>query len=153
MPADLVAKMKAAEQFNQGFATVEYLAATLLDWAWHKVAPGQVIDDPEAFELAALEAAGIRLPLVRPRYRTNYFAHIFAGGYSAGYYAYIWSEVLDAESVEWFKENGGLKRENGDHFRTELLSKGGSMDPLLAFRNFRGREPRIQPLLERRGLV
>ncbi|MFG6195720.1 M3 family metallopeptidase [Nonomuraea sp. JJY05] len=152
MPAELVEKLQAAEKFNQGFKTVEYLAATLLDWAWHKLAPGETVADPEAFESAALEAAQIALPQVRPRYRTNYFAHIFSGGYSAGYYSYIWSEVLDAESVEWFKENGGLTRANGDHFRRELLSRGGSLDPLTAFRNFRGREPSIQPLLVRRGL-
>ncbi|MDX3108683.1 M3 family metallopeptidase [Nonomuraea angiospora] len=152
MPAELVEKLQAAEKFNQGFKTVEYLAATLLDWAWHKLAPGQTVADPEAFESAALEAAQIALPQVGPRYRTNYFAHIFSGGYSAGYYSYIWSEVLDAESVEWFKENGGLTRANGDHFRRELLSRGGSLDPLTAFRNFRGREPSIQPLLVRRGL-
>ncbi|MFC4007899.1 M3 family metallopeptidase [Nonomuraea purpurea] len=154
MPADLVDKLQAAEKFNQGFKTVEYLAATLLDWAWHKLQPGESVADPEAFEAAALEAAGIAIPQVRPRYRTNYFAHVFAstGGYSAGYYSYIWSEVLDAESVEWFKENGGLSRQNGDHFRRELLSRGGSVDPLTAFRNFRGREPSIEPLLVRRGL-
>ncbi|NUW34908.1 M3 family metallopeptidase [Nonomuraea sp. SMC257] len=153
MPAELVEKMKAAEQFNQGFMTVEYLAATLLDWAWHKLEPGQEVADAEAFEQAALEAAGIAFPPVRPRYRTNYFAHIFSGGYSAGYYSYIWSEVLDAESVEWFKENGGLRRENGDHFRRTLLSRGGATDPLTAFREFRGREASIEPLLKRRGLV
>ncbi|MFI9845388.1 M3 family metallopeptidase [Nonomuraea sp. NPDC051941] len=152
MPAELVEKLQAAEKFNQGFKTVEYLAATLLDWAWHKLASGETVADPEAFESAALEAAQIAVPQVGPRYRTNYFAHIFSGGYSAGYYSYIWSEVLDAESVEWFKENGGLTRANGDHFRRELLSRGGSLDPLTAFRNFRGREPSIQPLLVRRGL-
>ncbi|MEU6784434.1 M3 family metallopeptidase [Nonomuraea angiospora] len=152
MPAELVEKLQAAEKFNQGFKTVEYLAATLLDWAWHKLAAGETVADPEAFESAALEAAQIAVPQVGPRYRTNYFAHIFSGGYSAGYYSYIWSEVLDAESVEWFKENGGLTRANGDHFRRELLSRGGSLDPLTAFRNFRGREPSIQPLLVRRGL-
>jgi len=153
MPAELVDRLKAAENFNQGFQTVEYLAATLLDWAWHKLANGQEVTDAEAFEAAALEAAEIAFPPVRPRYRTNYFAHIFAGGYSAGYYSYIWSEVLDAESVEWFKENGGLTRANGDHFRRELLSKGGSVDALTSFRSFRGREPSIQPLLKRRGLI
>ena len=153
MPAELVEKLKAAETFNQGFKTVEYLAATLLDWAWHKLAPGETVEDPEAFEAAALEAAGIAYPLIRPRYRTNYFAHIFSGGYAAGYYSYIWSEVLDAESVEWFKENGGLTRANGDHFRRELLSRGGSVDPLASFVAFRGREPSIRPLLERRGLL
>ncbi|MFF0864529.1 M3 family metallopeptidase [Nonomuraea sp. NPDC003560] len=152
MPAELVEKLNAAEKFNQGFATVEYLAATLLDWAWHRLAPGEQVADAQAFEQQALEAAGIDVRLVRPRYRTNYFAHIFSGGYSAGYYSYIWSEVLDAESVEWFKENGGLTRANGDHFRRELLSRGGSLDPLTAFRNFRGREAGIGPLLARRGL-
>jgi peptidyl-dipeptidase Dcp len=157
MPAELVDKLKATEKFNQGFATVEYLAATLLDWAWHKLAAGETAEaaeDAEAFEAAALAAAGIDFPLVRPRYRTNYFAHIFSGAnaYSAGYYSYIWSEVLDAESVEWFKENGGLRRENGDHFRSTLLSVGGSQDVMTAFRAFRGRDPRIDPLLERRGL-
>ncbi|MFI7418991.1 M3 family metallopeptidase [Nonomuraea sp. NPDC049684] len=152
MPAELVEKLNAAEKFNQGFATVEYLAATLLDWAWHRLAPGEQVTDAQAFEQRALEAAGIDVRLVRPRYRTNYFAHIFSGGYSAGYYSYIWSEVLDAESVEWFKENGGLTRANGDHFRRELLSRGGSIDPLTAFRNFRGREAGIGPLLARRGL-
>ncbi|MDA0636605.1 M3 family metallopeptidase [Nonomuraea sp. MCN248] len=153
MPAELVEKLKAAERFNQGFKTVEYLAATLLDWAWHKLAPGEEVADAEAFEKAALEAAGIAFAPVPPRYRTNYFMHIFSGGYSAGYYSYIWSEVLDAESVEWFKENGGLKRANGDHFRGELLSRGGSVDPLASFRAFRGREASIRPLLERRGLL
>ena len=153
MPAELVEKLKAAEKFNQGFKTVEYLAATLLDWAWHKLEPGQEVADAEAFEQEALKAAGIAFPPVPPRYRTNYFMHIFAGGYSAGYYSYIWSEVLDAESVEWFKENGGLTRANGDHFRRELLSRGGSVDPLESFRAFRGREASIRPLLERRGLL
>ncbi|MER7131829.1 M3 family metallopeptidase [Streptosporangium saharense] len=155
VPAELLEKMKAAEKFNQGFATVEYLAAALLDWAWHKLAPGQSVEDPQAFEARALESAGIAFDLVRPRYRTNYFAHIFSsgvGGYSAGYYSYIWSEVLDAESVEWFKENDGLRRENGDHFRTTLLSVGGSVDVMEAFEAFRGHAPRIEPLLERRGL-
>ena len=153
MPADLVDKLTAAEKFNQGFATLEYLEATLLDWAWHSLGPDDVVEDAEVFEAAALEAAGVAFPLVAPRYRTNYFAHVFSGGYSAGYYSYIWSEVLDAESVEWFKENGGLTRANGDHFRRTLLSRGGSGDPMEAFRRFRGRDPRIEPLLERRGLA
>ncbi|MBG0832313.1 M3 family metallopeptidase [Planomonospora sp. ID67723] len=156
VPAELLEKMKAAEKFNQGFATVEYLAAALLDWAWHKLAPGETVLDAEAFEAAALERAGAAFALVRSRYRTNYFAHIFfdgTGGYSAGYYSYIWSEVLDAESVDWFQENGGLRRENGDHFRSTLLSVGGSRDVMDAFRAFRGRDPRIEPLLKRRGLL
>ncbi|MGC5010975.1 M3 family metallopeptidase [Streptosporangium sp. DT93] len=155
VPAELLERMRAAERFNQGFATVEYLAATLLDWAWHKLPAGETVEDAEAFEAAALERAGIAYDLVRTRYRTSYFAHIFTagvGGYSAGYYSYIWSEVLDAESVGWFEENGGLRRENGDHFRSTLLSVGGSRDVMGAFRAFRGHDPRIEPLLERRGL-
>ncbi|MEV7964694.1 M3 family metallopeptidase [Sphaerisporangium sp. NPDC088356] len=152
MPQDLVDRMLEAQKFNQGFETVEYLAATLLDWAWHTLdsEPG---DDPEEFERRALREANVDLPLVPPRYRSTYFAHIWAGGYSAGYYSYIWSEILDADTVEWFKENGGLSRENGDTFRRELLSKGGSVDAMTAFRSFRGRDPRLEPLLERRGLL
>ena len=154
IPADLVAKMEAAKLFGEGFRTVEYLGATLLDWAWHKLAAGEDPgEDLEAFEAAALEKAGVALPEIPPRYRTGYFAHIFSSGYSAGYYSYIWSEVLDADSVEWFKENGGMLRANGDRFRAELLSRGGSLDPLRAFENFRGRAPEIEPLLVRRGLT
>jgi peptidyl-dipeptidase Dcp len=154
IPADLVAKMEAAKLFGEGFRTVEYLGATLLDWAWHKLSAGEDPgEDLEGFEAAALEKAGVAMPEIPPRYRTGYFAHIFSSGYSAGYYAYIWSEVLDADSVEWFKENGGMLRANGDHFRAELLSRGGSLDPLRAFENFRGRAPEIEPLLVRRGLT
>ena len=105
------------------------------------------------FESRALKSAGVDFLPVPPRYRTPYFSHIFASGYSAGYYSYIWSEVLDADTVEWFKENGGLKRENGDRFRDRLLSRGGSIDAMEMFRSFRGRDPKIGPLLERRGLV
>ncbi|GII76496.1 peptidyl-dipeptidase Dcp [Sphaerisporangium rufum] len=151
MPGDLLERMLEARKFNQGHATVEYLAATLLDWAWHTFE--QDPQDAEEFERRALRAANVDLPLVPPRYRSTYFAHIWAGGYSAGYYSYIWSEVLDADTVEWFKENGGLTRENGDIFRRALLSRGGSLPPMEAFRAFRGRDPRIEPLLERRGLL
>jgi peptidyl-dipeptidase Dcp len=150
MPRELVDRMLEAQKFNQGFATVEYLAATLLDWAWHT---DYTDGDAETFEAEALHAAGVDLPAVPPRYRSPYFAHIWASGYSAGYYSYIWSEVLDADTVEWFTENGGLRRENGDRFRGELLSKGGSLDAMTAFRNFRGRDPEIAPLLTRRGLL
>lgn len=153
MPQSLIDKMKAAETFNQGFATLEYLKAALLDWAWHVLAAGDEVTDADAFEAAALEAAGVDFPLVTSRYRTSYFSHIFGGGYSAGYYSYIWSEVLDADTVEWFEEHGGLTRANGDHFRRTLLARGGSRDPMDAFREFRGRDPRIEPLLERRGLA
>ncbi len=154
MPADLLDKVLATQQFNQGFATTEYLAASLLDQAWHQLPADEVpaAADAEAFEAAALEAAGVALEAVPPRYRSTYFSHVWSSGYSAGYYSYIWSEVLDADSVEWFKENGGLTRDNGDHFRRTLLSKGGSVDALTLFRNFRGADPDVRPLLERRGL-
>jgi peptidyl-dipeptidase Dcp len=154
MPGDLVEKVLATETFNQGFATTEYLAASLVDQAFHQIPPDQVPgpDSVMAFEAEALRAAGAQLDEVPPRYRTTYFSHIF-GGYDAGYYSYIWAEVLDADAVEWFKENGGLLRENGDHFRDALLSKGGSVDAMTLYRDFRGRDARVEPLLERRGLA
>ena len=153
MPAQLLEKVLAAQKFNQGYATTEYLAASLLDQSWHQIPPEDVPDGGGllAFEANALESAGVALDAIPPRYRSTYFSHII-GGYSAGYYSYIWSEVLDAESVLWFKENGGLLRENGDHFRETLLSRGGSADAMTLFKNFRGAEPSIEPLLERRGL-
>ncbi len=152
MPKELLDKVLAAEKFNQGFKTTEYLAATLLDQAWHQISPAEVPNDVLAFEASALKKAGVDLPTVPPRYRTTYFSHAFAGGYSAGYYSYIWAEELDADSVEWFKQHGGLKRENGDHFRDTLLSRGGSKDAMKLFHDFTGRDPWIEPLLKRRGL-
>lgn len=153
MPQDLLDKVLAAQKFNQGFATTEYLAASLLDQALHQLTPetvpvaGEIVQ----FEADALAAAGVDLSEVPPRYRSAYFSHIM-GGYSAGYYSYIWSEVLDADSVEWFKENGGLERRNGDHFRATLLSRGGSKEAMSLFRDFRGRDADVTPLLNRRGL-
>ncbi|WP_338768340.1 M3 family metallopeptidase [Massilia sp. METH4] len=152
MPKELLDKVTAARKFNKGFATTEYLAASLLDQKWHQLQPDQVPDDVLAFEAAALKEAGVDYALVPPRYRTTYFSHSFSGGYSAGYYAYLWAEKLDAESVLWFKENGGLLRKNGDWFRKTLLSRGGTADAMELFRNFRGRDAAIEPLLERRGL-
>src|SRR3546814_329738 len=108
--------------------------------------------DVAAFEAAALVDIGLDNPVVPTRYSSTYFAHVFSGGYSAGYYSYIWSEVLDADTVEWFGENGGLTRENGERFRSRLLGVGGSKDPLEAYRDFRGRDADIAPLLHRRGL-
>ncbi|WP_372458796.1 M3 family metallopeptidase [Cellulomonas xiejunii] len=156
MPQEWVQTLLAGRQDGEGFATTEYLAAALLDQAWYRLAPEDVPTAPEQveeFEARALRDAGVDLRTVPPRYRTTYFNHIFGSGYSAGYYAYIWSEVLDADTVEWFAENGGLRRENGDAFRTRLLGRGGSIDPLQAFRDLRGRDPRIEPLLARRGLA
>jgi len=155
MPKALLDKVQAASKFNQGFATSEYLAAALLDQRWHQLSPDQVPDAAHVmeFEAKALKDAGVDFSAVPPRYRTPYFSHIWGGGYSAGYYAYLWSEVLDADSVEWFKQNGGLTRKNGDHFRDTLLSRGGSEDAVTLFRNFSGREPYVEPLLVRRGLA
>jgi len=152
IPQALLDKVEVAEKFNQGYKTTEYLAASLLDQAWHQLNPSDIPKDAVAFEKQALQKAGVEYPPVPPRYRSFYFSHAFAGGYSAGYYSYLWSEVLDADSVEWMKEHGGLKRENGDHFRETLLSRGGSADALTLFRNFTGRDPYIEPLLKRRGL-
>lgn len=154
MPAELIEKRVAAEQFGEGFRTVEYLGATLLDWAWHRITTDQTSDiDAELFEEAALHKAGLALTAIPPRYRTGYFAHIFAGGYGAGYYSYIWSEVLDADTVEWFEDGAATIRDKGEQFRRGLLARGGSVDPLTAFESFRGRAPEIQPLLVRRGLT
>jgi len=156
MPAAWVETLLAGRQDGEGFKTTEYLAAALLDQAWYRLAPEEVPTDPEqveAFEAAALERAGVAFAPVPPRYRSAYFNHVFASGYSAGYYSYIWSEVLDADTVEWFRENGGLRRENGDAFRARLLGRGGSIDPMASFRDLRGRDPRIAPLLARRGLT
>src|SRR5256885_13949358 len=152
IPQALLDKVEAAEKFNQGFKTTEYLAASLLDQTWHQLNPADIPKDALAFEAEALHKAGVDFPPVPPRYRSCYFSHAFAGGYSAGYYSYLWSEELDADSVEWMKEHGGLKRENGDHFRETLLSRGGSADALGLFKNFTGRDPYIEPLLKRRGL-
>lgn len=152
MPPELLDKMLAAEKFDQGFKTTEYLAASLLDQAWHQLKPEQIPTDTLAFEAESLKKAGVDYAPVPPRYRSTYFSHAFAGGYSAGYYSYIWSEVLDADSVEWFKQHGGLKRENGDHFRETLLSRGGSDEAMKLFRNFTGGDPDVAPLLKRRGL-
>ena len=154
MPAEVAERLQAARRFGEGFSTTEYLAATVLDQAWHRlsVEAADAVTDVAAFERDALEAAGLAVPGVPPRYSSAYFAHIFAGGYSAGYYAYIWSEVLDADTVAWFEEHGGLTRENGDRFRRLVLGVGGSKDPLEAYREFRGRDAAIEPLLARRGL-
>ncbi|WP_285246183.1 M3 family metallopeptidase [Pseudarthrobacter sp. efr-133-R2A-89] len=153
LPQEAVDKLDAAALWGEGFGTTEYLGAALLDLAWHVLEESEVPDDVLEFEAKALAAAGVAHSLIPPRYRTGYFQHIFAGGwYAAGYYSYIWSEVLDAETVEWFKENGGLSRANGDFFRTELLSRGNSRDPMESFRAFRGRNARLDPLLKRRGL-
>jgi peptidyl-dipeptidase Dcp len=153
MPQELLDKVIASKKFNEGFRTTEYLAASILDQKWHQLGASQIPADVLGFEAASLKAAGVDYAPVPPRYRTTYFSHVFSGGYSAGYYGYLWSEKLDADTVEWFNENGGMLRKNGDYFRKMLLSKGGTMDAMDMFRAFRGRDAKIEPLLERRGLT
>ncbi|HVV95940.1 MAG TPA: peptidyl-dipeptidase Dcp [Rhodanobacteraceae bacterium] len=152
MPAALVDKIKKSHTFNQGFDTTEYLAAALLDMAWHSLPADAPTQDVEKFEKEALKKYDIDVPAVPPRYRTPYFAHIWGGGYSAGYYAYLWSEVLDDDAYYWFKEHGGMTRENGQRFREMVLSRGSTEDMAKLYRDFRGRDPSVEPLLEERGL-
>jgi peptidyl-dipeptidase Dcp len=154
MPQALLDKVAAAAKFNQGFTTASYLGSAMLDQKWHQATADQLpdADGVLAYEEKALNDVGLNYAAVPPRYRSNYFSHIM-GGYAAGYYAYIWSEVLDANTVAWIKKNGGLTRANGDRFRAKLLSRGGSKDALQLFRDFAEQEPDITPLLERRGLT
>jgi peptidyl-dipeptidase Dcp len=152
MPKELVDKIKKSRTFNQGYALTEYLAAALLDLAWHTQAPGATTKDAGAFEKAALQQFNIDVPQVPPRYHTTYFSHIWGGGYAAGYYAYLWSELIDDDAYYWFKEHGGMNRENGQRFREMVLSRGGSNDVATIYRNFRGRDPIVEPLLIERGL-
>ena len=155
LPQEWIDNLNAASTFNEGHATTSYLAAAILDLAWHSLTVEEAakVSDVEAFETQAIKDYGLDFAPVPTRYRSTYFSHIFAGGYSAGYYGYIWSEVLDADTVDWFKENGGLQRKNGEHFRNTLLGRGGSIDSMQMFRNFRGRDSKIEPLLKRRGLL
>ena len=150
IPDELVAKIQASRRFNQGFATVEYLAASLLDMDWHTIADASE-PDATAFETAALERIGMPREIV-PRYRSPYFQHIFSGGYSAGYYSYIWAEVLDADAFQAFQEKGLFDAATASSFRHNVLERGGSEEPMTLFLRFRGREPSVEPLLDRRGL-
>lgn len=150
IPDDLIAKMQNAKLFNQGFATVEYLAASYLDMDWHTL-HGEAPKDVDAFETQRMNSLGL-IPEIVPRYRSTYFRHIFSGGYSSGYYAYVWAEVIDADAFSAFKEAGLFDRATADRFREYILSKGGTEDPMVLYKKFRGREPEIGPLLERRGL-
>ena len=154
MPEALLAKVLAAQTFDQGYATTEYLAAALIDQAWHELGAQQAQSavDPARFETDVLERHGIDPALVPPRYHTPYFAHVFSGGYSAGYYAYIWSEVLARDAGEWFNAHGGLRRTNGENLRAKVLSRGRSLDPQAMFIDFYGRPPEVAPLVAYRGL-
>ncbi|RZZ84147.1 MULTISPECIES: peptidyl-dipeptidase Dcp [Pseudoxanthomonas] len=152
MPADLVEKIKKSRTFNQGYATTEYLSAALLDLSWHTLPADAPLQDVDKFEADSLKKYKVDLAEVPPRYRTTYFDHIWGGGYSAGYYAYFWAEVLDDDAFEWFKEHGGLSRKNGDIFRDKILSRGNTVDLATLYRDFRGKDPSVAPLLENRGL-
>ena len=153
MPKELLDKVIASKKFNEGQRTTEYLAASILDQRWHQLGASQIPTDVLAFEAAVMKDAGLDFAPVPTRYRSAYFSHVFSGGYSSGYYGYLWSEKLDADTVDWFNENGGLSRKNGDHFRKMLLSRGGTLDAMDMYRKFRGRDAKVEPLLERRGLT
>jgi len=152
MPQSLVDKIKKSRTFNQGYKTTEYLAAALLDMAWHGLPAGTPQQDVNAFERQSLERFRVDLPQVPPRYHTTFFSHIWPGGYAAGYYAYLWSEVIDDDAYYWFKENGGMTRANGRRFREMILSRGGTQEAAALYRAFRGRDPKVEPLIEERGL-
>ena len=154
MPQALLTKVLAAQTFDQGYATTEYLAAALLDQAWHELGTQQAqqITDLDRFEADVLARHGIDPQLVPPRYHTHYFSHVFSGSYSAGYYAYIWAEVLARDAGEWFTANGGLRRANGENLRAKVLSRGRSRDPQAMFVDFYGRAPQVAPLVAYRGL-
>ena len=150
MPDALREKMLNATQFNKGYDMTELLSAALLDMNWHGIQ--EPVEDVEAFEAAALKKEGLDLPAVPPRYRSSYFAHIFGGGYAAGYYAYLWTQMLADDGYQWFVEQGGLTRVNGQKFREAILSRGNSTDLAELYRNWRGHDPKIEPMLENRGL-
>ncbi|QDF66805.1 M3 family metallopeptidase [Shewanella sp. SNU WT4] len=151
IPTELVAKIQAASKFNQGFATVEYMAATKLDLDWHTLTTPKP-QDAAKFEAESLANMGLIKEIV-PRYRSTYFSHIFAGGYSAGYYSYLWSDILGADAYEAFKENGIFDEKTATAFRHYILSQGGSADPMMLYQQFRGKEAGIEPLLRSRGLL
>jgi peptidyl-dipeptidase Dcp len=152
MPKELVDRIKRAATFNQGYALTELLAAAELDLAWHTLAAPSGTPDVDRFEAAALASTHLDLPQVPPRYRSSYFLHIWANGYAAGYYAYLWTEMLDDDAFGWFEEHGGLTRANGQRFRDLVLSKGNTEDYAKVFRDFRGRDPSVDPMLVHRGL-
>ena len=155
MPAEWLETLRGSTLFQQGYKTTEYLGAALLDQVWHRTPLEELPTDPEdveEFERTALAGVGLDYELVPPRYRSTYFRHTFEGGYDAGYYSYIWSEVLDADTAAFIRANGGLTRENGERFRRRLLARGGSVDAMDAYRDYRGQDPDLRHLLERRGL-
>lgn len=153
MPAALVDKINKSARFNQGYRLTELLAAADLDLQWHTQGANTQVRNADSFEIAALQKTRLDLPQVPSRYRSSYFSHIWSGGYAAGYYAYLWTQMLDEDAFSWFTEHGGLTRENGQKFRDLILSRGNTEDLGFMFRNFRGRDPDIRPLMESRGLT
>ncbi|MEO8945955.1 MAG: M3 family metallopeptidase, partial [Gemmatimonadaceae bacterium] len=152
MPQALVDKMRKASSFNQGYDLTELLAAALLDMSWHTLPPDAPLQNADSLEAQSLRSNHVDLSTVPPRYRSSYFNHIWASGYASGYYAYLWTEMLDDDAFQWFQEHGGLTRANGDRFRSMVLSRGNTEDLARMYRNFRGRDPSIEPMLEDRGL-
>jgi len=152
IPAELVAKIKKAETFNEGYKVTEVVAAAELDMQWHVLPPTAPLQQPDAFEKQALEKTHLLLATVPPRYRSTYFSHIWGGGYAAGYYAYLWSEMLDDDAFQWFEDNGGLTRANGDRFRQMVLSRGNTEDLAKMYAAWRGKEPSVVPMMKDRGL-
>ncbi len=153
MPASLVDKIKKAATFNQGYRLTELLAAASLDMQWHQLKAGADLRKTDDFEKAALTKTKLNLAEVPSRYRTSYFSHIWGGGYAAGYYAYLWTEMLDDDAYSWFEENGGLSLKNGQRFRDMILSRGNTEDYGKLFRDFRGHDPKIEPMQKNRGLT
>lgn len=152
MPEELQQKMRNASLFNKGYEMSELLSAALLDMRWHCLQENEAMQDVDDFERRALVAENMELPAVPPRYRSSYFAHIFGGGYAAGYYAYLWTQMLADDGYQWFVEQGGLTRENGQRFREAILSRGNSEDLERLYRHWRGKAPHITPMLQHRGL-
>lgn len=152
IPADLLDKVMRSRSFNQGFDTLEYISAALLDMEWHSLPANAPLQNPQEFEAAALKKHGVDLAAVPPRYKSNFFSHSMGGGYSAGYYAYMWSEILAADAFAHVQKNGGLTRENGDHYRKNILAVGNSRPTMESYKAFRGQEPTTDALLIRRGL-
>jgi peptidyl-dipeptidase Dcp len=150
IPDELISKIRNSSKFNQGFVNVEKVAAAFLDMDWHTLSEPTDLSALE-FEEKSLNKIGL-IPEIVVRYRSPNFRHIFSGGYSAGYYSYMWAEVLDADAFEAFKENGVLDRDTGNAFRENILAAGGTEDPMVLYRRFRGKDPSVQPLLKRRGL-
>ena len=153
MPSELAAKIKQAATFNQGYEFTELLAAAELDLQWHTLPADAPLQKPDDFETQALQETHLNLSEVPPRYRSSYFAHIWGGGYAAGYYAYQWAEMLDDAAFQWFEDNGGLTRANGDRFRRMILSRGNTEDLAKMYASWLGKEPSVKPLLKDRGLI